>query len=349
MRKVRMAHARPGRKTRARPGRKTPAGIARMVFGGTPRMTFAGLAAAAALLTLLPEGVRAQAICSAPHSSPTLAQSGSVRTLPRGAGWVQLSAYNQQSDEFFNHLGTSQPFLADSEFDTRSLFLTGAVGLWEGLEIWAQVPIHRLRVDAASGESTSTGVGDVRVATRVGSEFLGLDVPLALRAGVKVPGSDFPVDATVLPLSEGQTDLEVSLESGTELGELPLYLMGWVGYRWRGENGDADRKPGNERFAHLALGGTAGGFAWELAADGLWGVAPEAQGITLEGERRRLIQIMPTIGYEVGGGRLEFGSQIPVYGKNLPNGVGFSLGYRYAWGMEPPSLLEQLDELLGKR
>jgi hypothetical protein len=327
--------------TLAGPGRKTLAEI--------PRMTFIVLAAGAAILTLPPEGGRAQAICSAPHSSPTLAQSGSVRTLPSGAGWLQLSVYNQQSDEFFNHLGTSQPFLADSEFHTRSLFLTGAVGLREGLEIWAQVPIHRLRVDAASGESTSTGVGDIRLATRMGSELLGLEVPLALRAGLKVPGSGFPVDATVLPLSEGQTDLEVSLESGTGLGELPLYLMGWVGYRWRGENADADRKPGNERFAHLAVGGTVGGLAWELAADGLWGQAPEAQGITLEGERRRLIQVMPTIGYGIGGGRLELGSQIPVYGKNLPNGVGLSLGYRYAWGMEPPSLLEQLDQLLGTR
>lgn len=320
-----------------------------MTFARHAGRTLVGLAAAAAFLTLLPGRGRAQAICSAPHSSPTLAQSGSVRTLPQGAGWVQVSAYSQQANEFFNHLGTSQPFLADSEFDTRSLFLTGAVGLLEGLELWAQLPIHRLRVEAASGNSTSTGVGDIRVATRMAPELLGLDLPLALRAGVKVPGSDFPVDATVLPLSEGQTDLEVSLESGTELGELPLYLMGWVGYRWRGENGEAARKPGNERYAHLALGGTAGGFAWELAADGLWGAAPEAQGITLEGERRRLIQIMPTIGYEVGGGRLELASQIPVHGRNLPNGVGLSLGYRYAWGMEPPSLLEQLDDLLGTR
>lgn len=289
------------------------------------------LLTAATLAT--PGVVLGQAVCSAPHSSPTLAQSGSIRTLPAGAGWVQLSLYGQGADEFYNHLGDRQPFLADSEFDTRSVFLTGAVGLVQGVEIWAQVPFHRLRVEATSGSSTSTGFGDLRAAARVGSELFGLDFPLALRAGVKVPGSDFPVDATVLPLSEGQADWELSLESGRSLGVLPLYVMGWVGYRWRGENEEAARKPGDERYAHLALGGMAGDLAWEVAADGLWGLAPEAQGIRLTGERRRLIQLLPTEGYQVGSGRIELTGQIPLSGRNLPTGHGLSLGYRWAWGM----------------
>ena len=100
------------------------------------------LALGAALLS--PVALAAQAVCSAPHSSPTLAQSGSIETLPAGAGWLQISAYAQNADEFFNPLGDRQPFLAASEFTTRSAFVTGAVGVVEGLEIWAQAPIHRL-------------------------------------------------------------------------------------------------------------------------------------------------------------------------------------------------------------
>jgi len=280
-----------------------------------------------------PSPLAAQAVCSAPHSSPTLTQSGSIRTLPRGAGWLQVSLYRQRADQFYNHLGSRQPFLADSEFRTRSAFVTGAVGLVHGLELWAQAPYHRLRVDAASGSSTSTGFGDIRLAARVGAELFRLDLPLAVRAGVKVPGSEFPVDATVLPLSEGQTDFEVSVESGWSLGYLPLYVVGWAGYRWRGRNEAAARRPGNERFIHLALGGMVGDITWELAADGLWGLAPEAQGLILEGERRRLIQVIPTVGYRLGGGSVELTGQMPVSGRNLPNGLGLSMGYRRAWGL----------------
>jgi hypothetical protein len=302
-------------------------------LGGSLRRLAAALLASAAALVLVPAASGAQAICSAPHSSPTLAQSGSLQTLPAGAGWIQLSGYGQNAHEFFNPDGSRQPFLADSEFTTRSAFLTAAYGLLPGLELWSQVPIHRLGIDAASGVSTSTGLGDLRFATRAGSELIGLDVPLALRAGLKVPGSDFPVDATVVPLTEGQVDLELSLESGVFLGELPIYLSAWLGYRWRTTNGEADRKPGNETFGHLAVGGFAGRFSWEVAADGLRGEAPVAQGITLEGEKRRLLQVLPTLGYGLGPGRLEVTAQIAVLGRNLPVASGLSLGYRYAWGL----------------
>ena len=292
------------------------------------------LALALAGLSLAgPSPLVAQAVCSASHSSPTLTQNGSIRTLPRGAGWLQVSLYRQRADQFYNHLGSRQPFLADSEFRTRSAFVTGAVGLMHGLELWAQAPYHHLRVDAASGSSTSTGFGDLRLAARMGAELFGLHLPVAVRAGVKVPGSEFPVDATVLPLSEGQTDFEMSVESGRTLGALPLYVVGWAGYRWRSENEKAARRPGNERFVHLALGGMVRDLRWELAADGLWGLAPGAQGLILEGERRRLIQVIPTVGYRMGGGSVELTGQIPVSGRSLPNGVGLSLGYRLAWGL----------------
>ena len=57
------------------------------------------LPAVAALATVLGLGAPAagQAVCSAPHSSPTLAQSGAIRTLPSGAGWVQAAIYAQRS------------------------------------------------------------------------------------------------------------------------------------------------------------------------------------------------------------------------------------------------------------
>jgi hypothetical protein len=277
----------------------------------------------------------AQAICSAPHSSPTMAQSGSLTTLPSGAGWFQVAGYGQQAERFFGPRGSRQPFLADSEFTTRSVFMTGAVGVITGLELWAQVPFHRLQVNSAAGSSTSAGVGDIRAAVRISPEIVGLEAPFAIRFGAKIPGSNFPVDATVLPLTEGQRDWEVALESGTSLAGLGVYTMGWIAFRWREENLKTDRHPGDEFYAHLAVGGTVAGVALELAADGLWGNAPLAQGFLLEGDKRQLIQLQPTIGFQAGPGRLEANVQIPLSGQNLPIGTGFSLGYRVSWGLLP--------------
>ena len=310
------------------------------------RRTIVRTALLAALLSALPDPGSAQAICSAPHSSPTLAGGGTLKTLPAGGGWVQLSGLGQRANEFYSSAGNTRGFIGASQFDTRSAFLTGSIGVLRGLEAWAQVPFHRLTVQSLAGDTRATGIGDVRVALRAGSELLGFDLPVAVRLGAKFSGSDFPVDATQLPLTEGQTDWEASLESGMPIGMTGLYVMGWTGYRWREENATADRKPGNELFAHAALGGSIGAATWEIAADGLWGEALTAQGFVLNDERRRLIQILPTLGYGVGPGRLEVTGQIPLSGRNLPVGRGVSVGYRIAWGLEPEpvSLLDLFPE-----
>lgn len=298
------------------------------------RLLLAVIGAAATFVGVGP--LAGQAVCSAPHSSPSLNQSGAVGTLPPGAAWAQLSLYQQRSREFFGPAGDRRDFLSDSEFLTRSVFFTAAVGVADGIELWAQAPLHRLTVESAGGGSATVGIGDVRLAARLGSPLLPWDLPIAVRAGVKIPGSDFPVDATVLPLTEGQVDAELSLESGHSFDRVPLYLMGWVGYRIRGENREAARRPGDEAFARLGVGGELGSASWEVASDWLWGTAPRAQGIELSSEERRLVQLVPTLGVPVGGGDLEITAQIPVAGRNLPTGAGVSIGYRLAWGVDDP-------------
>lgn len=286
----------------------------------------------AGVLAFAPITVSAQAFCSAPHSSPTLAQSGAIGTIVGGAGWVQLSLVGQRATESFDPLGDRRDFIGVSRFDTRSAYLTGAYGVVEGLEVWGQLPVHRLTAFGSAGNSTGSGIGDVRAALRVSPTLFGLDVPIALRAGVKLPGSDFPVDPRVLPLTEGQRDFEVSLESGWSGFDLPVYVVGWLGYRWRGPNEVAGFQPGDERFAHAAVGGRAGPVFFELGVDALWGLAPIEQGLRLEASARRLVQLLPTLGTEVGGGRLEVTSPIAVSGQNLPASIGVSVGYRRSWG-----------------
>ena len=296
-----------------------------------------GLTAIALLLgviALAPQAANAQAVCSAPHSSPTLGQSGSIGEIQQGAGWVQVSAVGSRATESFGPFGGRLGFAGDSEFETRSVYVTGSVGLVEGLEVWGQVPIHRLTVEGPAGTSRSDGIGDLRGAVRASPELFGIyRIPVAVRAGIKVSGSEFPVDATELPLSEGQRDIDLSVESGWTSPDRPIYAVGWVGYRWRAENKKVEYEPGNEIFAHAAVGGTLATFHLELGVDALWGAALVEQGIVLPSAKRRLVQLLPTVGTEVGRGNLEVTVPIPVWGRNLPVSRGVSLGYRMAWGM----------------
>lgn len=278
------------------------------------------------------EPASGQAVCSAPHSSPILLESATHRTLAAGSGWIQLSTAVNRATESFNPLGNRQDFIGGSTFRTRSAYLTAAYGITEGLEVWGQVPVHHLRAETASAESSSTGLGDLRAALRLSPALVGLDAPIALRVGAKLPGSDFPVDATQLPLTEGQEDFELSVESGWAPAFAPLYLAGWSGYRWRSENEGSRHRPGDEWFAHVAVGGSLGTIGWAVGVDALWGKAPVDQGILLTSQRRRLIQVVPTLAAPVGPGLLEASVPVPLSGRNLPAGYGASVGYRWAWG-----------------
>ncbi|UCC26550.1 MAG: transporter [Gemmatimonadales bacterium] len=303
----------------------------------------------AAILCSTPGVLAAQAVCSAPHSSPTLAGRGSVRVLPRWAGWIQVSGLEQSANRFFTPSGDRRAFLSEATFRTRSAFLTGALGLGHGVELWAQLPIHRLSVERPETTTRSNGLGDLRLAARVGARALGLNLPFALRIGTKLPGSDFPVDASVLPLTEGQRDWELSLESGSTLRGEAVHAIGWAGYRWREANVKADRDPGDEWFAHLAVGGRAGPMMWQVGAEALWGRPLTVLGFELRDEARRLVQLVPTVGMALGPGDLELTAQLPLSGRNLPAANGLSVGYRITWGLEPQVDESALDDWLERR
>lgn len=283
----------------------------------------------AVLATAAP--VAAQAVCGAPHSSPALAQGGSLETLRPGEGWVQLSGYILNADERFDWSGERRAFFGQGAADTRSAYLTAAVGVIDGVDVWGQAAFHRLRYSDEAGERGRTGVGDIRIAARFGAELFGLDAPVSLRAGVKFPGSEFPVDATVLPLSEGQTDAELAVETGRAFMGGTLYALGWVGHRWRLDRDKGARDPGNEWFAHFGVGGSYSSMRWELALEGLRGAPPVQQGIELRSDRRHLLQLNPSLARAVGPGDVDVGLQFPLAGRNLPSDPGISFGYRIGW------------------
>lgn len=286
-----------------------------------------------AFIVLTARPLVAQAICSGPHAGPGRPTSGGMTTEFPGEGWVQATFFHHSASSFFNAAGEAQTFGADGRVETSSIFLSGALGLVHGVDAMVQLPLHRVQFADGSGTRSRSGVGDPRVYLRVSPELVGLiGIPVAIRAGVKLIGAEFPVDARVIPITEGQRDWEVMLETGHAFLQLPVYVRGWAGYRWREPNQAVSREPGNERFAYFAAGGPLGPIGWELAIEGLWGLTPHQQGFAVPTSRRQLVQVYPTLATVVGPGQVELGGRLPLNGRNFPTGPAVSLGYSWRWG-----------------
>lgn len=255
-----------------------------------------------------------------------------------GTGWIKLQGAHQNTQKKFDHEGNIEPIKLDeaARSITSSVRLTGALGLWRGVDVWSDVPYRQLQFNDSARDRQSTGISDPRFFLRFGPSLFGLDnlpFAVALRNGVKLPLGEFAVDAQIIPLSEGQRDWEMLLELGKSLHPWPMYVMGWVGYRWRESNTEIQRKPGDEKLLYVAAGGSVDRFQWKLAIDGLFGEPPvrTAFDLSLENERRQLVQIIPTAGWEVGPGAIGVGARLPVYGRNFPAGPIFTLGYFVTW------------------
>ena len=255
-----------------------------------------------------------------------------------GHGWVQISLYHHDTRDRFDAQKRKVPlFNEDGRSITTSLILTGAVGVIHGVDVWGQVPVHRLSFNDIVADRTSFGAGDPSIFLRIGPELIGLSpsIPVAIRGGTKLSLGSFPIDSEVVPLTEGQQDWELLLELGYSFYPSPIYVSGWVGYRWREKNEEIERKPGNERILYFAIGGNANSFVWKLAAEGLWGeqwVSFTGGRIELAQSERQLFQLTPTVGWRLGMGQIELGSRIPLTGKNLPAGPALFAGFFYRWG-----------------
>ncbi len=257
-----------------------------------------------------------------------------------GRGWVEVSLYHHDTRKRFDPSRSLEPlFNADARAITTSLIVTGVVGVVRGADVWVQVPYNRLAFNDIAADRESIGIGDPRLHLRLGPELLGVrsPVPVAVRGGVKLPLGAYTNDAEIIPLSEGQVDWEVMLELGHSFYPAPFYVMGWAGYRWRLINDDINRKPGDERFAFAAVGGSVRSFEWKLAVEGLSGLAPRRQeaGVEfiLQQDKRELFQILPSIGYALGPGAVSFGGRFPLAGRNLPAGPAVFIGYFVRFGV----------------
>ena len=254
-----------------------------------------------------------------------------------GDGWAQVSLYHHDTTRRFDEQRNVESlFNQDSRSITTSLIFTGAFGVHNGVDVWGQLPVHRLSFNDIAAERESFGLGDPKIYVRIGPTLFGLSssIPVAIRGGVKLAIGDFPVDSEIVPLTEGQRDWELMLELGHSFYPKSMYAMAWAGYRWREENEEIERKPGNEWFAYLAVGADYEKWIWKLAIEGQIGQPWESftgARIILARSERELIQVQPSVGMKVGAGVVELGSRIPFVGRNFPAGPAVFLGYFYSW------------------
>lgn len=249
-----------------------------------------------------------------------------------GSGWADLTVYHQDTREQFGIDGERQRIFADGHSIATAVFLTVAAGLVRGVDAWAQVPWQRLEFDDAAGERLRSGIGDSRFYLRVKpTEYLGFDLPLAVRGGVKVPVGDFQVASEVIPLGDGQTDWELMLELGRSFWPFPAYVNGWVGYRWRERNAESRQDWGDETFFLLQGGVRTGPVELQLIAEGFDGRTPVLERVRVPNAKRQMFQVTPLVGYEIGPGSVRAGARVPVAGKNLAAGTTAVVGYFTRW------------------
>lgn len=250
-----------------------------------------------------------------------------------GRGWAQLALYHHDTRDEFGIDGNKTPIRNGGQAVATSLFITAAVGVVDGLDVWLQAPIHTIDYTDFGGDRRSTGVGDVWAHGRVAPlRWLGSDVPVAVRAGVKLPIGDFPLNAEVVPLGEGQRDWEVVVEAGRSFFPRSEYVMAWLGYRWREFDADRNRDFGDEVFFLAAVGGTAGPLGYKVTVEGWDGSTPLLEGVQIESASREMLHVSPTVSYPAGSGAVEVGVRLPIAGRNLTAGPALILGYFLRFG-----------------
>lgn len=245
---------------------------------------------------------------------------------PERQGWASFAMYYLDTREEFSPTGETRNILLDGHAQTASSFLTVAMGIAPGVDIWVQPSYHRLEFADLVGTRISWGFGDTRVFVRTAPlRLLGSDFPFAIRAGTKLP-TDFDSGTDIIPLGDGQRDWEVMAEVGHSFWPRPFYLQAWAGYRWREAKEDGSDF-GDERFFNVSLGGGGEPLGFKIQLEGWYGGAFTAPGLGGAGLKREMVRLYPSLLVTAGPGQVELGSRLPLSGQNLATGPEVVVGY----------------------
>lgn len=257
---------------------------------------------------------------------PTPALAGAW-VLPARGIWGQLSVFHQRTSDRYFLDGERIPYFFEGRNRTTGLFLNVRYGVTGRLEVMAQLPVYRLEFDDLADQRRSTGVGDLRVAARW--NVLAGSTVATVGAGLKFPTGEFVNDAEVVPVGEGQYDVDLTAEVGHSFWPRPAYVNALAGYRWRRANRENGISPGDE-FFWSAEGGhrIVSRLSVKGVARGLHGQRSTSFGLEIQTLKREVVYLQPGLLWELAPGRgIEMSVPFTVKGRNWPAGPAFGLGF----------------------
>ncbi len=255
---------------------------------------------------------------------PALVEAGAW-VLPRGRTNIQVALLHQDTTERYFLDGERIPYFFDGHNRTSALYVDGRHGISDRLEGVLQVPFFLLRFDDLSDDRRSSGLGDVRASLRY--NFVKNSPVATLDVRIKFPTGTFVNDAEVVPVGEGQWDLDLAAEVGHSFWPRPFYANGRVGYRFRGPNDESGIDFGDEVFWLVEGGYTINDrIGLKMVARGLHGKEGTSFGISIQTLKREAVYLEPGLVIRASPSWfVEFAAPFTVSGRNWPAGPVFTL------------------------
>lgn len=247
--------------------------------------------------------------------------------LPAKRAWGQVSFFHQATEERYFLDGERVPYFFEGRNRTSGLFLDLRYGLHDRLEVIVQAPVYRLAFDDLADSRRSTGIADARA----GARYAVLSGRTVVTAGVavKFPTGGFVNDAEVVPVGEGQYDLDLTVEAGRSFWPRPAYVSVLAGYRLRGPNDKSGIHPGDE-LVWLVEGGhnIVSRLSLKAVARGLHGSEATSFGLAIPTLKREVVYLQPGLVWDLGSDRsLELSVPFTVKGRNWPAGLAVGVGF----------------------
>lgn len=265
-------------------------------------------------------------------------------TLGRKRVWAKLSYYTYSAERRFAGAdcfgcqpGDRIPYNFNGEAGSTAIFLD----LWWGLSHRLDLQVQGSYYPSVSfnddvDDRDSDGIGDFRF----GAKFLLLESPVvtSVKVVAKAPLGDFPIDAELVPVGEGQWDIDFLAQFGRSLWPLPGYANLGIGYRLRARNRETDIKPGNEWLIQAEFGyGLRRWLMLKGRLDITYGARNEFAQLKIRGSERRITYLSPSVLlFPETNTTIEAGFLYPLAGRNFPAGTVFTIGVSRTFDLDTP-------------
>ncbi len=273
-------------------------------------------------------------------------------TLRKGRLWVKSAFLIQRTDERYANQahfcgdqfwrnGERAPYFFNGPGESNAVYMDIWYGLTDRFELQLQLPYFDIAFedDVNPDRPSSQGLGDVRFGLRYRIPFK--PIVTTFRIGAKAPTGFFNKDSEVVPIGDGQWDLEVSADFGRSFWPLPAYANLSVGYRFRFEPDlqTTNLDPGDEFWFRAETGvKVRNNLEIKTLVEGFWGqeftALFEDSNLEINNSERRILYFKPGVGWMIFDAlEFEFSAMFSLSGKNYPAGKIYILGLAYSFDL----------------